>query len=187
MRGAALRTTVCSVHRRWDCGGSHGGFVILVRFVVFLTRFRSSSVQSVSFCLCFDLFGGGFVLILWWSPHHHFSCFCFLICFCLVCFWWCGCFTAVGGGGVGVSTSVVVLVFLIRAWCSAFTRVSVPRVSCFLVFGSRACSVYLTGWSGSGLGFLRRLWFCYWFTHLGGDSDGSEMEVMRSVMVAMDL
>jgi hypothetical protein len=80
--------------------------------MVFFTRFSSSSVQSISFCLCFDLFRGGFVLILWWSPHHRFSCFYFLICFCSVCFWWCGCFTAAGGGSVGVSTSVVVMVFL---------------------------------------------------------------------------
>jgi hypothetical protein len=58
---------------------------------------------------------------------------------------------------------------------------------CFLVFGSRACSAYLTGWSGSVLGFLQRIWLCYWFTHLGGDSDCSEMEVMRGVVVAMDL
>jgi hypothetical protein len=35
--------------------------------------------------------------------------------------------------------------------------------------------------------FLRQIWFCFWFTLLHGDGDGSEMVVMRSVVVATDL
>jgi hypothetical protein len=50
-------------------------------------------------------------------------------------------------------------------------------------------SVFCLLRSGSGFVFRlpRRIEFCYWFRHFGGDNDGSEMEVMRGVVVATDL
>jgi hypothetical protein len=62
------------------------------------------------FYLCFDLFGGGFVLFFWWSPRHRFLASVFEYASIRSLFRWCGFFTATGG--VGVSTSMMVLVFL---------------------------------------------------------------------------
>jgi hypothetical protein len=39
---------------------------------------------------------------------------------------------------------------------------------------------YLTDWS-----VLFPVTFCFWFMNLGGDSDDSELEVTRGVVVAM--
>jgi hypothetical protein len=178
MRAAALRTTVYSNLRRWVCDGFRGGSVISARFVVVSDPFLLCLCSTWFNFFCFDLFGGGFVLFLWWSPHHRFA---LLLFFHLLLFdlFFCG------GGGVS-TLPVVVLVFLVHAQCFLFTCGSVSRVL-FLGFGLRACSAYLTGCSCSVPGFLQQVWLCYWFIHLSGDSNDSEMEVMRSVVVAMDL
>ncbi|KAK2362923.1 hypothetical protein QL285_087946 [Trifolium repens] len=59
-------------------------------------------------------------------------------------------------------------------WCYWFTR-----------FSSVFC--LLRSWSGFVFRLPRRIGFCYWFKYLGGDSDDSEMEVMRGVVVATNL
>ncbi|KAK2356327.1 hypothetical protein QL285_093669 [Trifolium repens] len=72
MRGAALRTTVCSNRRRWVCGGFRGGFVIPARLVVVSDPFCFVSasicvvvVSSPPFCSASvfgsEFFGGGVV------------------------------------------------------------------------------------------------------------------------------
>lgn len=124
MRGVALRTTVCSDRRRWVCGGFRGGLVIPVSFVVVSDPFHFVAVQFASVS---TYFGCGFVLFLWWSPHHRFSPLLFLNLLLFL-------FDLIfGGGGGGVSTlpmMVLVLLGFTVVFCFHagfyFTRVLFP-------------------------------------------------------------
>ncbi|KAK2359324.1 hypothetical protein QL285_084707 [Trifolium repens] len=118
--------------------------------------------------------------VLWWFPRW-FCCsgevrggfrsvslrFC-SICFVLLCF------NLFGG------------VFGLFLWCLLFTVLFFQCGWCFNGSGGDSTPVvvrvlcYLTDWS-----VLFPATFCFWFMNLGGDSDDSELEVTRGVVVAM--